>query len=196
MFNKKIFLLSFCLILLFSFSFSLRNQTHRLGFKAGLYYPAEQGKATGIETEIHFDAVIHDHVDAGPHFGLFLKNVESSVSITENSKFVVVPITFQFRFYPFYSKESGSTHGVISPYLAFSSGYYFALLYDTNSLNISKVPDGLGGIGFNGAFGIDFGIGPNTSYFAEISYRLTKLRSIRGYDLDLNGITLSAGGRF
>jgi hypothetical protein len=180
-----------------NFSFSARTQTHRLGFKGGFFYPAEHADVSGLEMELHFDAVIHDHVDAGPHFGLFVKNVDgSNLSSTENSKFLVVPITFQFRFYPLYSKEGGATHGVLAPYLGVSAGYYFALLYDSESLDVSQAPDGLGGFGYNACVGVEFGVGPNTSYFIEASYRLAKLESMRGYQLDLGGITLSLGARF
>jgi hypothetical protein len=191
--KNKIILCIFFIIVLTNISFADRNQTHRLGFKGGVFSPSEQGQITGLELEVHFDAVIHDHVDAGPHFGLFVKNVEGNISTTENSKFIVTPITFQFRFYPLYSKEQGATHGVIAPYLGVSAGYYFALLYDSNNLLTAQ---GLGGFGYNACVGFELGAGPNTSYFIEASYRITKLQSIRGYDLDLSGITLSLGARF
>ncbi|MFH1428175.1 MAG: hypothetical protein ABIH39_00350 [Candidatus Margulisiibacteriota bacterium] len=196
---KKYTIIFLCLALLITFtvSASAREQTHRLGFKAGLYSPTgEEENITGLEAEVQFDAIIHDNVDAGPHFGVFLKNVKGNISSTEDSKFIVVPVTFQFRFYPFYSEEKGATHGIIAPYLAVSAGYYFALLFESNSLDAHKVPDGVGGFGGTAALGIDFGFGPSTAYFVELSYRRTGLRSMREYELDLDGYTFSIGGRF
>jgi hypothetical protein len=189
------------IILLFFYSstliFAQRNQTHRLGFKGGIFAPSVKSThITGIELEAQFDAVIHPHVDAGPRFGLFIREIEDIAINGEKSKFIIVPITFQFRFYPFYSDEKGATHGIIAPYLGASAGYYFALLTETNKLDVAKVPDGLGGFGGNVCVGIDFGFGPSTAYFVELSYRKTGTRSQRGYELDLDGFTLSLGGRF
>ncbi|MFC1617624.1 hypothetical protein ACFL2K_05340, partial [Candidatus Margulisiibacteriota bacterium] len=174
------------------------GQTHRLGLKGGLYSPSgDKSNIVGIEAELQFDAKIHPNFDAGPHFGIFIKNAKGTLSATEESKFIVVPITFQFRFYPIATEERGSTHGIFSPFLSCSLGYYFALLYESSlDLNLNQVPDGVGGLGGTIGAGIDFGVGANTAYFVEVTYRKSGIRSIRGYDLTLDGITASVGARF
>lgn len=181
-------------------AFAERNQTHRLGMKAGLYSPTgTKANLTGLEGELQFDAVIHEQVDAGPRIGVFLKTVDNRVSPTENSKFLVIPLTFQFRFYPIPSDQPGNTHGVMAPYVAGSAGYYLALLYQSNSLDnqVSMVPEGIGGIGGTLALGCELGIGRNTAYFVELAYRRTgEIKSMRGYSMDLDGYTFCIGARF
>lgn len=174
------------------------GKSHRLGFRSGVYFPSIKAKSMGLDFEAQFNAKIHQNVDSGPKFGLFFRQVSTA---EETSTYVVVPLNFTFRFYPF-SRTKDSTHGWFAPYAAVDGGYYFSLLLDSNLINDNTVviPEGLGG--FGGAAGIGLELGtfgivsiPDFLWFVEAQYRYAHMTSRRNYDLQLDGFTVSFGCR-
>lgn len=174
------------------------GKSHRFGVRGGFYYPAVKAKALGFDLETQWNAKIHQNVDSGPKIGLFYRSIKNE---TEESDYIIVPITFTFRFYPL-SRSADSTHGWLAPYAMVNAGYYFSLLLESNKFNASDtiIPEGLGGFGFSGGIGLELGtLGiisiPDFVWFIEAQYRKASMDSRRNYALNLDGFTVSLGFR-